>query len=52
MSTVMATTHTEAVLNKLSKVELVQLVLQTEASLASQLTKLITEVKDLLGYFK
>ena len=48
----MATTHTEAVLNKLSKSELVQLVLQTEASLASQITNLTTEVKDLLGYFK
>ena len=48
----MATTHTEAVLNILSKSELVQLVLQTEASLASQITNLTTEVKDLLGYFK
>ena len=48
----MATTHTEAILNKLSKFELVQLVLQTEASLASQITNLTTEVKDLLGYFK
>ena len=48
----MATTHTEAFLNKLSKSELVQLVLQTEASLASQITNLTTEVKDLLGYFK
>ena len=48
----MATTHTEAVLNKVSKSELVQLVLQTEASLASQITNLATEVKDLLGYFK
>ena len=48
----MATTHSEAVLNKLSKSELVQLVLQTEASLASQLTNLTTEVKDLQGYFK
>ena len=48
----MATTHTEAVLNKLSKSELVQLVLQTEASLASQITNVTTEVKDLLGYFK
>ena len=46
----MATTHTEAVLNKLSKSELVQLVLQTEASLASQITNLTTEVK--LEYFK
>ena len=48
----MATTHTEAVLNKVSKSELVQLVPQTEASLASQITNLATEVKDLLGYFK
>ena len=48
----MATTHSEAVLNKLSKSELVQLVLQTEASLASKVTNLITEVKDLIGYFK
>ena len=48
----MATTHTEAVLNKLRKFELVQLVLQTEASLASQITNQTTEVKDLLGYFK
>ena len=29
-----------------------QLVLQTEASLASHITNLTTEVKDLLGYFK
>ena len=48
----MATTHIEAVLSKLSKSELVQLVLQTEASLASQITNLTPEVKDLLGYFK
>ena len=48
----MDTTHNEAVLNKLSKSELVQLVLQTEASLASQITNLTTEVKNLLGYFK
>ena len=48
----MATTHTETVLNKLSKSELVQLVLETEASLASQITNLTTKVKDLLGYFK
>ena len=48
----MATTHTETVLSTLSKFELLQLVLQTEASLASQVTNLTTEVKDLLGYFK
>ena len=52
MSNVMATTHTEAVVNKLGKSELVQLVLQTEASLVSQITNLATEVRDLLGYFK
>ena len=52
MSIVIATTHTEAVLNKLSKSELVQLVLQTESSLALQITTLTNEVKDLLGYFK
>ena len=52
MSIVMATTHTEAVLNKPSKSELVQLVLQSEASLASQITNLTTEVKHLLGYLK
>ena len=52
MSNVMATTQTEAVVNKLGKSELVQLVLQTEASLVSQITNLATEVRDLLGYFK
>ena len=45
----MATTHIEAVLNKRSKSELVQLV---QASLASQITNLTTEVKDLIRYFK
>ena len=48
----MATTRTETVLKKLSKSELVQLVLQTEANLTSQITNLTTEVKDLLGYLK
>ena len=48
----MATTHSETVLNKLTKSELVQLVLRTEASLASQITNLTTELKDLLGYLK
>ena len=42
----------EDVLTKLSKSELVQLVLQTEASLASHITNVTTEVKYLLGYFK
>ena len=48
----MATTHSETVLNKLTKSELVQLVLRTESSLASQITNLTTELKDLLGYLK
>ena len=48
----MVTIHTETVLNNLRKSELVQLVLQTKASLVSQITNLITGTKDLLGYFK
>ena len=48
----MATTHTGAALIKLSKSELVQLVQQAEASLASQITNPTTEVKDVLRYFK
>ena len=40
MSIAIAATHTEAVLNKMSKSELVQLALQTEASLASHIKKL------------
>ena len=41
----MSGTHTEAVLNKLTKTELVQLLLKTEATLGSQIT-------DLSGVFK
>ena len=52
MSADMATSHTEVGLNKLSKSKLVQLILKTDASLASQITSLTTEVTDLLGYFK
>ena len=44
--------HTEAVLNKLSKPELVQIILNTEANLGSQIAKLITEVEDLLAHSK
>lgn len=51
MSIVMDAFHTDAVLNKLIESKLVQLVVQTEASLASQIIKLTTEVKDILGYF-
>ena len=48
----MAGAHTEAVLNKLSKPELVQIILNTEANLGSQIAKLTTEVKDLLDHSK
>ena len=48
----MSGTHTEAVLNKLSKPELVQLLLKTEASLGSQITDLSKEIKDTLTYLK
>ena len=48
----MAGAHTWAVLNKLSKPELVQIILNTEANLGSQITKLTTEVKNLLGHSK
>ena len=48
----MAASHTEVVLNKLCKSKLMQLVLQTETSLVSQITSLKTEVKYQLGYFK
>ena len=39
-------THTEAVLSKLTKPELVQLLLRTEATLGSQITDLSKEIKD------
>ena len=48
----MSGTHTEAALNKLSKPELVQLLLKTEASLGSQITDLSKEIKDTLTYLK
>ena len=48
----MAGAHTEAVLNKLSKPELVQIILNTEANLGSQIAKLTTEVKNLPDHSK
>ena len=48
----MSGTHTEAVLNKLTKFELVQLLLKTEATLGSQITDLSKEIKDTLTYLK
>ena len=44
--------HTEAVLNKLSKPELVRIILNAEANLGSQIAKLATEIKDLLAHSK
>ena len=44
--------QTEAVLNKLSKSDLVQLILNTEANVVSYIAKLTTEVKDLLANSK
>ena len=48
----MAGAHTEAVFNKPSKPELVQINLNTEANLGSQIAKLTTEVKNLLDHSK
>ena len=48
----MARAHTEAFLNRLSKPNLVQLILNTEANLGSQIAKLTTKVKDLLAHSK
>ena len=48
----MAGAHTEAVLNKLSKTDLVRIILNTEANLGSRIVKLTTEVKDLLDHSK
>ena len=48
----MAGAHTEAVLNKLSKADLVHIILNTETNLGSQIAKLTTEVKDLLAHSK
>ena len=48
----MAGAHAQAVLNRLSKPELVQIILNTEANLGSQITKLTTEVKNLLDHPK
>ena len=45
-------THTEAVLNKLTKPELVQLILKTEEPLGSQITDLSKEIKNTLTHLK
>ena len=48
----MSGTDTEAMLNKLTKPELVQLLLKTEANLGSQFTDPSKENKDTLTYLK
>ena len=48
----MSGTHTEAVLNKLAKPELIQLLLKAEATLASQIADLSKEVKDTVTNLK
>ena len=48
----MSRTHTEAVLNKLTKPELVQLLLNTEDNLRAEIPTLTAEVKELSSYFK
>ena len=48
----MGGTHTEAVLNKLPKPELVQLLLKTEATLHSQIIDLSKIIMDTLTHLK
>ena len=48
----MAGTHTVAVLNKLTKLELAQLLLNIEANMGSQIPTLTAEVKELCCYLK
>ena len=48
----MSGTHTETVLNKLTKPELVQLFLKTESTLDEQVIDLTNGVKDTLTHLK
>ena len=48
----MAGTHTEAVLNKLTKPKLLQLLLNTKANMGAQFFSLNAEVKELSSYLK
>ena len=48
----MVGTHTEAVLNKQTKPELVQLLLNSQANIGVQIFTLITQFKELNNYFK
>ena len=46
----MAGTHTEAILNKLSKAELVQLLLNTEANMDAPIVTLTAEIKEISNH--
>ena len=46
----MAGTHTEAILNKLSKAELVQLLLNTEANIDAPIVTLTAEIKEISNH--
>ena len=48
----MSDTHTKAMLKKLTKPELLQLLLKTEATLGSQITDMWKEIKDTLTHLK
>ena len=48
----MAATHTEAVLNKCSKQELLPLFANTEANLGSKISAMSSEIKDLMAFFR
>ena len=48
----MAGTHTETFLNKLTKPELVQLLLNTEANIEAQISTPTADVKELSSYLK
>ena len=48
----MSGTHTEAILNKLSKQELVHLLLKTEANLGAHIAKLTAEIKEINNHLK
>ena len=48
----MGGTHTEAVLKKLTKPELVQFFLNSEANMGAQISTLTAEVKELSSYLK
>ena len=48
----MAGTYTEAVLNKLTKLELAQLLFNIEANMGAQISTMTAEVKELCCYLK